>query len=68
MFVVYKDDGSDTPYHAFIKNEKSKVVEHWKAGAVGGDYEYLGVAGDGDWGDREGPAVAKIKGGEEWVM
>lgn len=66
MFVVYKQEEPDTPYHAFIKNEKSKVIEHWKAPNVGGDYEYLGVPGDDTWGDREGPTLAWI--GTEWVM
>jgi hypothetical protein len=64
MFVVHKDDNPDRPYHAFIKSEKSKVIEHWKSGAIGGDYERVGVAGD--WGKMEGPAVSRVQDGDKW--
>lgn len=65
MFVVRKDDDQEKPYHAFIKNEKSKVIEDWKASVVGGPYEYIGVPGD-DWGHMEGPAVSRVQDGDKW--
>ncbi|KAI0120729.1 glycosyl hydrolase [Xylariales sp. AK1849] len=65
MFVVRKQEDSDRPYHAFIKNEKSKVIEHWKAGLVEGPYDYVGVAGN--WGHMEGPAVSRTQDGK-WIM
>jgi hypothetical protein len=65
MFVVHKDDEPDHKYHAFIKNEKSKVIEHWKALLVEGPYEWVGVAGN--WGRFEGPAVSRMPDGR-WIL
>lgn len=64
MFVVRKEEDTSRPYHAFIKNEKSKVIEHWKAPLIEGPYDWVGVAGD--WGHMEGPAVSRAEG--KWIL
>ncbi|KAK3329272.1 hypothetical protein B0H66DRAFT_17870 [Apodospora peruviana] len=69
MFVVHKGDDQERPYHAFIKNEKSKVIEHWWSGSVAGPYNWIGVA-NGKWGKMEGPAVTQVEsdGKTKWIL
>lgn len=67
MFVVYNEQDSDRPYHAIVKNEAAKHLEHWKAGSVDGPYDWV----DGvHLGTREGPAVTRVMddGTEKWLM
>lgn len=48
-------------YHAFTKNETTKVVEHAVASSVSGPYAFVPP---GDWGAfREGPAVVELPNG-----
>jgi hypothetical protein len=45
-------------YHAFIKNESTKYVEHATANSFGGPYTYVGWDNWAGWGSgKEGPAV-----------
>lgn len=46
MFVVYKGDDKDTPYHAFMKNEKEKHIEHLTSKTAKGTWNY----GKDTWG------------------
>ncbi|MFT3661520.1 MAG: arabinofuranosidase [Gordonia sp. (in: high G+C Gram-positive bacteria)] len=49
---------ADGRYHAFVKNEHKKVLEHAVADAVGGPYSFVAP---GDWGTYvEGPALVRL--------
>lgn len=64
MFVIYKEDDKSTPYHAFMKNEVEKYVEHLTATSVMGPWEYKQTNDFANWGIKEGPVVVQLPSGK----
>ncbi|KAI0013539.1 glycoside hydrolase family 43 protein [Xylariaceae sp. FL0662B] len=67
MFIVRKPEDKATPYHAFMKNEKEKHIEHLTAKTVKGPWEYKQTNNDLGFGSREGPGLTKLPDGK-WIM
>ncbi|KAI2616675.1 glycosyl hydrolase [Hypomontagnella submonticulosa] len=67
MFIVHKPDDKDTPYHAFMKNEDEKHIEHLTSKSVKGTWKYVQTNDDLGFGKREGPALTKLPDGK-WIM
>ncbi|KAI2601951.1 glycoside hydrolase family 43 protein [Hypoxylon sp. NC1633] len=67
MFVVYKSEDKDTPYHAFMKNEKEKHIEHLTSKTVKGTWNYVQTNDALGFGQREGPALTALPDGK-WIM
>ncbi|KAI0008305.1 glycoside hydrolase family 43 protein [Xylariaceae sp. FL0662B] len=67
MFVVHVDSDKKTPYHAFMKNEDEKHIEHLTASSLRGIWEYKQTNNFGGWGNQEGPALTKLPDGK-WIM
>ncbi|KAI1076939.1 glycoside hydrolase family 43 protein [Whalleya microplaca] len=67
MFVVHVASDSKTPYHAFMKNEDEKHIEHLTSTSLRGKWEYRQTNNFAGWGNQEGPAVTKLPDGK-WIM
>jgi hypothetical protein len=51
-------------YHLFVKNEKTRYVEHATAPSLTGPWTFVGTANWAGWGSgREGPCVVKLDNG-----
>jgi hypothetical protein len=59
MFIIYKEDDTETPYHAFMKNEKEKHIEHLTSKTLKGTWNYVQTNDFAGWGKKEGPAVSQ---------
>lgn len=49
MFVVYVDSDKKTPYHAFMKNEKEKHIEHLISPSLKGKWRYVQTNNFAGW-------------------
>ncbi|OTA97769.1 glycoside hydrolase family 43 protein [Hypoxylon sp. CO27-5] len=67
MFIVHKPDDKDTPYHAFMKNEAEKHIEHLTSKTVKGTWNYVQTNNALGFGKREGPALTTLPDGK-WIM
>ncbi|KAI6087361.1 glycoside hydrolase family 43 protein [Hypoxylon rubiginosum] len=67
MFIVHKADDKETPYHAFMKNEKEKHIEHLTSKSAKGTWNYVQTNNALGFGNREGPAVTKLPD-DKWIM
>ncbi|MFI7540834.1 AbfB domain-containing protein [Actinoplanes sp. NPDC049599] len=55
---------SGSTYHAFVKNETTKYIEHATAGALTGPWTFTGTGNWAGWGSGlEGPAVVQLPNG-----
>jgi hypothetical protein len=68
MFVVYNPDDAENHYHAFMKNEEKKYVEHLTAKQIEGPYKYVQAKNFAGWGPMEGPAVTRHPDGKQWIL
>jgi hypothetical protein len=68
MFMVYNPDDAENYYHAFMKNEEKKDIEHLTAKLIGGPYGYVQTKHFSGWGPMEGPAVTRHPDGEQWIL
>ncbi|KAI1085514.1 glycoside hydrolase family 43 protein [Whalleya microplaca] len=67
MFVIYNPDDKETPYHAFMKNEEEKHIEHLTSKTIKGQWNYVQTNNKLGFGKREGPALTKLPDGQ-WIM
>ena len=68
MFVVYNPDDAENHYHAFMKNEEKKYIEHLTAKLIEGPYQYVQTNDFAGWGAMEGPAVTRHPDGKQWIL
>ena len=55
---------SGTTYHAYVKNESTKYIEHATASSVTGPWTWVGTGNWAGWGSGvEGPALVQMDGG-----
>jgi len=55
---------SGSTYHAFLKNETTKYIEHATAGALTGPWTFTGTGNWAGWGSGlEGPALVQLPSG-----
>ena len=55
---------SGTTYHAFVKNETTKYIEHARASSLTGPWTFVGTGNWAGWGSGlEGPAVVQLPNG-----
>lgn len=58
MFIVHVASDTATPYHAFMKNEDEKHIEHLTSSSLKGTWEYRQTNDFAGWEHQEGPAVS----------
>lgn len=68
MFVIHNPDDNETPYHAFMKNENEKFIEHLTASNFKGPYKFVQDKNFAGWGAMEGPAITRHPDGKQWIM
>jgi hypothetical protein len=56
---------SGTTYHAYVKNETTKYIEHATAGSLTGPWTWVGTGNWAGWGSGvEGPALVQLDSGQ----
>ncbi|KAI6086762.1 glycoside hydrolase family 43 protein [Hypoxylon rubiginosum] len=67
MFIVHVASDTATPYHAFMKNEDEKHIEHLTSSSLKGTWEYRQTNDFAGWEHQEGPALTTLPDGK-WIL